>query len=105
MCREKFVVLWVRDYDPEMLLCDPGCVCGLQKMALKCIRELRSKKKDGVPLVCKICKSKMFTATATLMYHYRSHAGNHPTYTPSQLLYRLDVYLAPKVYSYFLSIF
>ena len=26
--------------------------------------------------MCKICKDKEFTATATLMYHYRSHAGN-----------------------------
>lgn len=49
-----------------------------QKLALKCIRTLRTKKKDErVPLVCQICKNKSFTAQATLMYHYRSHAGKH----------------------------
>ncbi|XP_055957111.1 B-cell lymphoma 6 protein homolog isoform X2 [Patella vulgata] len=49
------------------------------KMALKCIRELKARKKDDrVPLVCKICKDKTFTASATLMYHYRSHAGIKP---------------------------
>ena len=102
LCRKKFGVLWVRNYDPEMTL----CVCGLQKMALKCIRELRSKKKDGVPLVCKICKSKMFTATATLMYHYRSHAGTHPYIHPSpKILYRLDVYLASKCIPIFSAYF
>ena len=49
----------------------------LQKLALKCIRELRMRKgyKEDGNLVCRICKNKAFTATATLMYHYRSHAG------------------------------
>ncbi|XP_064621560.1 uncharacterized protein LOC135484220 [Lineus longissimus] len=50
-----------------------------RKTALRCIRELRTKKKDDrVPLICKICKDKTFTAAATLMYHYRSHAGIKP---------------------------
>lgn len=38
------------------------------------INELRCKKRDE-SLVCKICKNKPFTAAATLLYHYRSHAG------------------------------
>jgi len=42
---------------------------------MKYIRELRGKRRDDEPLVCKICRSKVFTATATLLYHYRSHAG------------------------------
>lgn len=47
-----------------------------QKLALKCIRALRTKKKhERGPLTCQICKNKSFTAQATLMYHYRSHAG------------------------------
>ncbi|XP_069114977.1 uncharacterized protein [Argopecten irradians] len=47
-----------------------------RKLALKCIRELKLKKKeDRSPLHCRICKDKKFTASATLMYHYRSHAG------------------------------
>lgn len=50
----------------------------MQKLALKCIRELRCRKKEETSLVCKICKNKAFTATATLMYHYRSHAGIKP---------------------------
>lgn len=50
-----------------------------RRLALKHIRALRSKRKDERgPLVCKICKTKMFTAQATLMYHYRSHAGIKP---------------------------
>ena len=44
---------------------------------MKFIKELKGKKKnENIPLVCKICRDKTFTATATLMYHYRSHAGN-----------------------------
>ena len=48
-----------------------------QKLALKYIRELRYKSRpnEAVTLVCKICRDKTFTATATLLYHYRSHAG------------------------------
>lgn len=47
-----------------------------QRVALRCIRELKGRKKDDkMTLVCKICKDKSFTAGATLMYHYRSHAG------------------------------
>ncbi|XP_023218982.1 zinc finger protein 85-like isoform X2 [Centruroides sculpturatus] len=50
-----------------------------KKLALKCIRALRYKKKeDRGPLQCRICKDKKFTAQATLMYHYRSHAGIKP---------------------------
>ncbi|XP_060062681.1 uncharacterized protein LOC132543217 [Ylistrum balloti] len=50
-----------------------------RKLALKCIRELKLKKKeDRSPLHCRICKDKKFTASATLMYHYRSHAGIKP---------------------------
>ncbi|XP_074644542.1 uncharacterized protein LOC141901259 isoform X5 [Tubulanus polymorphus] len=50
-----------------------------KKLALKCIRELRFKRKDDkAQLICKICKDKTFTAAATLMYHYRSHAGIKP---------------------------
>ncbi|XP_071079684.1 uncharacterized protein [Haliotis cracherodii] len=50
-----------------------------RRMALKCIRELKNRRKDDkVPLICKICKDKTFTASATLMYHYRSHAGIKP---------------------------
>ncbi|XP_035225060.1 uncharacterized protein LOC118197632 [Stegodyphus dumicola] len=50
-----------------------------KKLALKFIRALRTKKKDERgPLVCQICKNKSFTAQATLMYHYRSHAGIKP---------------------------
>ncbi|XP_022237235.1 uncharacterized protein LOC106477908 isoform X1 [Limulus polyphemus] len=50
-----------------------------KKLALKCIRALRVKKKEERgPLVCQICKDKTFTAQATLMYHYRSHAGIKP---------------------------
>lgn len=50
-----------------------------RKAALKCIRELKGKKKeDKQPLYCRICKDKTFTASATLMYHYRSHAGIKP---------------------------
>ncbi|XP_013379037.1 uncharacterized protein LOC106163026 [Lingula anatina] len=50
-----------------------------RKMALKYIRELKNKKgtEKGI-LVCRLCKDKTFTATATLMYHYRSHAGIKP---------------------------
>jgi len=42
---------------------------------MKYIRELRDKKRVDGPLVCKICQNKAFTANATLLYHYRSHAG------------------------------
>jgi len=52
------------------------CLCyWLQRMAMKYIRELRSKKRIDGPLACRICRNKSFTATATLLYHYRSHAG------------------------------
>ncbi|CAE1239216.1 unnamed protein product [Acanthosepion pharaonis] len=50
-----------------------------RKIALRCIRELKNRKKDDkIPLVCQICCDKTFTASATLMYHYRSHAGIKP---------------------------
>ncbi|XP_076099625.1 uncharacterized protein LOC143069069 isoform X1 [Mytilus galloprovincialis] len=50
-----------------------------RKAALKCIRELKARKRDLMyPLYCKICTNKQFTAAATLMYHYRSHAGIKP---------------------------
>ncbi|XP_049274075.1 E3 ubiquitin-protein ligase ZFP91 isoform X1 [Rhipicephalus sanguineus] len=50
-----------------------------RKAALKHIKALRNKRRDERgPLVCKICKTKVFTAQATLMYHYRSHAGIKP---------------------------
>lgn len=50
-----------------------------RRLALKHIKALRSKRRDERgPLVCKICKTKVFTAQATLMYHYRSHAGIKP---------------------------
>ncbi|XP_037272356.2 uncharacterized protein LOC119164299 isoform X1 [Rhipicephalus microplus] len=50
-----------------------------RKVALKHIKALRNKRRDERgPLVCKICKTKVFTAQATLMYHYRSHAGIKP---------------------------
>ncbi|EEC12526.1 zinc finger protein, putative [Ixodes scapularis] len=49
------------------------------RLALKHIRALRAKRKDERgPLVCKICKRKVFTAQATLMYHHRSHADIKP---------------------------
>ena len=47
-------------------------------LAMKYIRELRSNKRREESLICRICKTKTFTATATLMYHYRSHAGIKP---------------------------
>ncbi|XP_054708506.1 zinc finger protein 43-like [Uloborus diversus] len=61
----------------------PDCPENLQacekKLALKYIRGLRTKKKEERgPLTCQICKNKSFTAQATLMYHYRSHAGIKP---------------------------
>lgn len=49
-----------------------------QRLAVQYMRELKSRSrdsKDSVPFECKICKTKTFTAVATLMYHYRSHAG------------------------------
>ena len=46
-----------------------------QKLAITYIRELRDKKKEDPILICKICKDRTFTAAATLLYHYRSHAG------------------------------
>lgn len=46
-----------------------------RRMALRCIRDLRLRKTQDCMLKCKICENKTFTATATLMYHYRSHAG------------------------------
>ena len=42
---------------------------------MKYIRELRGRKRADEPLICKICRNKAFTANATLLYHYRSHAG------------------------------
>ncbi|KAH3851297.1 hypothetical protein DPMN_093777 [Dreissena polymorpha] len=43
---------------------------------MKYIKELKGRKKgENIALKCKICKEKTFTATATLIYHYRSHAG------------------------------
>ncbi|GAB1606618.1 zinc finger protein 37 homolog [Argonauta hians] len=49
-----------------------------RKTALHCIRELKARKKDEkISLTCQIC-FKTFTASATLMYHYRSHAGIKP---------------------------
>ncbi|XP_029658043.1 uncharacterized protein LOC115232346 isoform X1 [Octopus sinensis] len=50
-----------------------------RKTALRCIRELKGRKKDDkIALACQICLDKTFTASATLMYHYRSHAGIKP---------------------------
>ncbi|KAK7103177.1 hypothetical protein V1264_018136 [Littorina saxatilis] len=51
-----------------------------KRSALKYIRELKQRKKDEkIEYVCKICKEgKKFTAGATLIYHYRSHAGIKP---------------------------
>ncbi|XP_014770030.1 uncharacterized protein LOC106869040 [Octopus bimaculoides] len=50
-----------------------------RKTALHCIRELKARKKDEkISLTCQICLNKTFTASATLMYHYRSHAGIKP---------------------------
>jgi hypothetical protein len=46
-----------------------------RRMALRCIRDLRLRKREDCLLKCRICENKTFTATATLMYHYRSHAG------------------------------
>ncbi|KAG8189683.1 hypothetical protein JTE90_022497 [Oedothorax gibbosus] len=62
---------------------ETNCPANLQsvekKLAVKFIRALRTKKRDERgPLVCQICKNKSFTAHATLMYHYRSHAGIKP---------------------------
>ncbi|KAL4238919.1 hypothetical protein ACF0H5_003626 [Mactra antiquata] len=49
------------------------------KLALRYIKELKGRSKnENIPLKCKICNDKFFTATATLMYHYRSHAGIKP---------------------------
>ncbi|XP_052767098.1 uncharacterized protein LOC128207929 isoform X2 [Mya arenaria] len=48
-------------------------------LAMKYIRELRGRKKgENIALRCKICMDKTFTAAATLLYHYRSHAGFKP---------------------------
>ncbi|KAK3092888.1 hypothetical protein FSP39_008434 [Pinctada imbricata] len=49
-----------------------------RKTALRLIRELKGKKDFKKPLYCKLCRGKTFTATATLIYHYRSHAGIKP---------------------------
>ncbi|GAB1598606.1 uncharacterized protein LOC115232346 [Argonauta hians] len=50
-----------------------------RKTALRCIRELKGHKKDDkTSLACQICSDKTFTAAATLMHHYRSHAGIKP---------------------------
>jgi len=49
----------------------------VKQTALKHIRYLRGrKKKDNYTLTRRICNDgKIFTAAATLLYHYRSHAG------------------------------
>lgn len=49
----------------------------IRRMALRCMRDLRNKK--DTDFVCRICKpEKRFTASATLLYHYRSHAKIKP---------------------------
>lgn len=51
-----------------------------KELALKYIAKLHSKgkKKISDSLICKICPDKHFTAQATLIHHYRSHAGIKP---------------------------
>ncbi|XP_035205401.1 zinc finger protein 69 homolog [Stegodyphus dumicola] len=51
-----------------------------KELALKFIAKLHSKKKKQIhdSLICQICKDKHFTAQATLIHHYRSHAGIKP---------------------------
>ncbi|XP_014664461.1 PREDICTED: uncharacterized protein LOC106806848 [Priapulus caudatus] len=51
-----------------------------RRVSLKAIRKIRLYKNRGekYPLTCKICKTRNFTALATLTYHYRSHAGIKP---------------------------
>nr|XP_015910348.2 uncharacterized protein LOC107441553 [Parasteatoda tepidariorum] len=51
-----------------------------REKALRCISKLKAKKKKQYqgPLECQICKHKKFTALATLIHHYRSHAGIKP---------------------------
>ena len=53
----------------------------LQRFAIRCMRELklnRGLSQRNSSVACKIC-SKEFTAAATLMYHYRSHASVYHT--------------------------
>lgn len=51
-----------------------------KELALKFIAKLhtKGKKKVSDSLVCQICPDKSFTAQATLIHHYRSHAGIKP---------------------------
>lgn len=51
-----------------------------KELALKYIAKLHAKKKKRIPdsLFCQICPGKHFTAQATLIHHYRSHAGIKP---------------------------
>ncbi|XP_054717330.1 zinc finger protein 732-like [Uloborus diversus] len=51
-----------------------------KELALKYIAKLYAKKKkqSNGSLICQICKDKYFTAQATLIHHYRSHAGIKP---------------------------
>ena len=51
-----------------------------KELALKYIAKLHSKgkKKISDSLICQICPDKHFTAQATLIHHYRSHAGIKP---------------------------
>jgi len=64
-----------------------------QRLAMKYIRELRTKKREDVPLICKICRTKVFTATATLLYHYRSHAGRTPTDCSVLVFWNRDIWV------------
>lgn len=51
-----------------------------RELALMYIAKLHSKgkKKIADSLICQICRDKTFTAQATLIHHYRSHAGIKP---------------------------
>lgn len=52
-------------------------IYALQRFAIRCMRELklnRGLSQRNSSVACKIC-GKDFTAAATLMYHYRSHAS------------------------------
>ena len=77
---------YVRSYESrqerlQLQLLVPVVLIYLQRFAIRCMRELklnRGLSQRNSSVACKIC-SKEFTAAATLMYHYRSHASMYHT--------------------------
>ena len=67
----------------------------LQRFAIRCMRELklnRGLSQRNSSVACKIC-SKEFTAAATLMYHYRSHASMyHTSISQSYIISYLSIF-------------